>query len=90
VERAGDFPPRTTSGLVKRGYDMDDTAKQLLDEIVRALIKDGYDPCQQIQCYLDSGSDAFITHRDHAREKIKFLMKEDIEEYLAKLPNKIN
>lgn len=61
---------------------MNTTARQLIEEIIQALKADGYDPYRQIQCYLDTGSEVFITHRDHAREKIRFLLKEDIEECL--------
>lgn len=46
---------------------------RLLDEIITTLKLAGYDPYVQLEGYIETGSDAYITRSNNAREKIKFL-----------------
>lgn len=46
---------------------------RLLDEIITTLKLAGYDPYVQLEGYIETGSDVYITRSNNAREKIKLL-----------------
>lgn len=62
------------------------TAIQILDQIVCAIEEAGYDARAQLTGYLQEGDPTFITRRNGAREQIMQLDKALIRSYLNRLP----
>ncbi len=56
--------------------------ESILAEVVSSLKRAGYDPYEQINGYLKTGNDLFITRSGNAREKIQKLDKQELERYL--------
>lgn len=54
-----------------------------LNEIMTALKERGYDPLEQLQGYVDTGIDSYITRHNGARDKIKKLDREQIRLFLS-------
>lgn len=46
---------------------------KVLDEIITTLKLAGYDPYIQLEGYIETGSDVYITRSNNAREKSSFL-----------------
>lgn len=53
-----------------------------LEEIIRLLEEKGYEPVAQLTGYIKTGKDDYITRHGGAREKIKDIPKNIIEEYI--------
>lgn len=53
-----------------------------LKEIITLLEEKGYDPIAQLTGYIEIGSDDYITRHGGAREMIKDIPKDIIEEYI--------
>lgn len=53
-----------------------------LKEIITLLEEKGYDPVAQLTGYIEIGSDDYITRHGGAREMIKDIPKDIIEEYI--------
>lgn len=53
-----------------------------LKEIITLLEEKGYDPVAQLTGYLKENQEDYITRHGGAREKIKDIPKEIIEEYI--------
>lgn len=55
-----------------------------LQDIIMALKSMGYSPYDQILGYLKTDLDTYITRYNDARNKIKYLDKEKLKEYIEK------
>ena len=53
-----------------------------LKEIITLLEEKGYDPIAQLTGYIELGSEDYITRHGGAREKIKDITNNIIEEYI--------
>ena len=53
-----------------------------LKEIISLLEEKGYDPIAQLTGYIELGSEDYITRHGGAREKIKDIPNNIIEEYI--------
>lgn len=60
---------------------------RLLDEIITTLKLAGYDPYVQLEGYIETGSDVYITRSNNAREKIKLLELDFISKELSRHRN---
>ncbi len=60
---------------------------KVLDEIITTLKLAGYDPYVQLEGYIETGSDIYITRSNNAREKIKFLELDFISKELRRHRN---
>lgn len=60
---------------------------RLLDEIITTLKLAGYDPYVQLEGYIETGSDVYITRSNNAREKIKLLELDFISKELFRHRN---
>ena len=60
---------------------------KVLDEIITTLKLAGYDPYVQLDGYIETGSDVYITRSNNAREKIKFLELDFISKELRQHRN---
>lgn len=60
---------------------------KVLDEIITTLKLAGYDPYVQLEGYIETGSDIYITRSNNAREKIKFLELDFISKELRRHQN---
>ena len=56
--------------------------KKKLEIIVGALQKAGFDPVDQLQGYMITGKDYYITRTDNARELIKQVSRQSLDELL--------
>ena len=63
----------------------DNEFKIIFDEVVSALTEKGYSPYDQIMGYLEMDSDTYITRHGNARDKIKLLDKEKLNERIKTL-----
>ena len=54
-------------------------------QISRAVIAAGYEPLEQLYCYVNTGNPAFITRRDDARDLILSVGMESVRHYLNEL-----
>lgn len=54
-------------------------------EVIDALREAGYDPYAQIEGYLMTGEDCYITRKSDARSKIKNLDRQTISAYLKSI-----
>ena len=52
--------------------------------VISALSGAGYDPYAQLSGYLQTGDDTYITRREHAREIIKTLDRNQIARYIQR------
>ena len=53
--------------------------------ITMALIAAGYEPLEQLYCYVNTGNPAINTRRDAARDLILSVGKESVRHYLNEL-----
>ena len=60
---------------------------KVLDEIITTLKLAGNDPYVQLEGYIETGSDVYITRCNKAREKIKFLELDFISKELRRHRN---
>lgn len=60
-----------------------DDREFLMTEIVDALQQAGYDPAAQLTGYLQTGDEIYITRRGDARTKIKYVDKQQIQDYIT-------
>ena len=60
---------------------------RLLDEIITTLKLAGYDPYVQLEEYIETGFDVYITRSNNAREKIKLLELDFISKELRQHRN---
>ena len=68
-----------------RAENKDDySIQEILKEVYHALEDKGYDPVNQIVCYLLSGDPAYITSHQNARSIIKKVERDDIVEELVR------
>lgn len=58
--------------------------ERILLEIIKSIEERGYNPYEQLKGYVSLGADSYITRHNGAREKIKKLDKEYINNYLKK------
>ena len=56
---------------------------QRLQVVITAMEKAGYNPYEQLEGYIQTGRDVFITRKDGARDLITQISREDICEYLS-------
>ena len=63
---------------------VDSKSQEILDRIIKALESGGYDPDAHLTGIVMTGYEAYITHRDGARDAIRLLDKNDIRDYLDK------
>ncbi|MBR3995145.1 MAG: IreB family regulatory phosphoprotein [Clostridia bacterium] len=56
-----------------------------LEEIIKLLEEKGYDPVAQLTGYIKTGRDDYITRHGGARDKIKNISIEIIEEYIKNM-----
>ena len=56
---------------------------ELMENIISSIQKAGQDPETQIEAYLITGNELYITKNGSARGYIKLLDEQDIEEYLT-------
>lgn len=56
-----------------------------INEIVLLLKEKGYEPYEQIQGYLETGLDIYITRHGDARNKIKQLNKTKLKEHIKSI-----
>ncbi|MGO0122273.1 IreB family regulatory phosphoprotein [Desulfothermobacter acidiphilus] len=61
------------------------TVRDILLEVVRALVEKGYNPVNQLVGYLLSGDPAYITSHRNARSLIRRLERDQILEEIVKL-----
>lgn len=61
---------------------MNRTPEEKLNEIIELMKERNYDPVAQLTGYIELGSDDYITRHGGAREKIKDIPKNIIEEYI--------
>lgn len=61
---------------------MNRTPEEKLNEIIELMKEKGYDPIAQLTGYIEIGSDDYITRHGGAREMIKNIPKDIIEEYI--------
>ena len=52
---------------------MDTEFEKVVEEIIQAIKKAGYDPYAQLYSYVTKGKEEYITRANGAREKIKQL-----------------
>lgn len=59
--------------------------EEIFNDIVSSLTQKGYSPYDQIVGYLEMNSDTYITRHGGARDKIKLLDKEKLNERIKTL-----
>ena len=59
--------------------------EEIFNDVVSSLIQKGYSPYDQIVGYLEMNSDTYITRHGNARDKIKLLDKEKLNEHIKTL-----
>ena len=64
---------------------MDHSSAERIEEIVRLLKEQDYDPVAQLTGYVEMGQEHFITRHGGTRDKIKEIDAADIREYLSRL-----
>lgn len=60
----------------------DQLSRELLKKVVLALEQAGYNPCDQLEGYLKTGNNTYITRSGDARELISLISRDCIKEYL--------
>ncbi len=73
--------PGVASLLCRRKMTKEE--KKKLEIIVGALQKAGFDPVNQLQGYMITGRDYYITRTDNARELIKTVSRDSLGELLS-------
>ena len=58
---------------------------QIISDITWAIEQAGYDPCEQLFGYLQTGHDYYITRNMGARDLIKSLNHDKLQEYVNSL-----
>lgn len=61
------------------------TVREILLQVVEALVEKGYNPVNQLVGYLLSGDPAYITSHRNARSLIRRLERDEILEEIVKL-----
>ena len=62
---------------------MDNEFEQKIEKIVSALRDAGYEPYEQLNAYLHTGNDTYITRKGNARALVSELDKEQVWNYIA-------
>lgn len=73
---------KTMSFTVER--DKSIKAKQILDEVYKALLEKGYNPINQIVGYILSGDPTYITSHNDARNLIRQIERDELLEKMVK------
>ena len=55
---------------------------EILEQIFISLIEAGYDPVEQLYAYLETEDVRYITRKNQARDLIRTIKKEDIENFV--------
>ena len=64
---------------------MDTEFEKVVEEIIQAIKKAGYDPYAQLYGYVTKGKEEYITRANGAREKIKQLSWLKLKEVVEKM-----
>ena len=64
---------------------MDTEFEKVVEEIIQAIKKAGYDPYAQLYGYVTKGKEEYITRANGAREKIKQLSWLKLKEFVEKM-----
>lgn len=64
---------------------MDTEFEKVVEEIIQAIKKAGYDPYAQLYGYVTKGKEEYITRANGAREKIKQLSWLKVKEFVEKM-----
>lgn len=67
---------------MEKNQNMD--SKKILREVYEALVEKGYNPINQIVGYILSGDPTYITNHKDARNKIRFVERDELLEKLVK------
>ena len=59
-------------------------SKKLLKEVYEALVEKGYNPINQLVGYILSGDPTYITSHKEARNKIRYIERDELLEKLVK------
>jgi uncharacterized protein (UPF0297 family) len=62
----------------------DGSAREILEQVHKALLGKGYDPINQLVGYLMSGDPVYITSHDQARTKIRRIERYELLEELVR------
>lgn len=63
----------------------DKQLEQVMRYVIKQIKNEGYNPFIQLQAYLATGNDAYITRTGHARELVEEMDNVDIKKYLNQL-----
>ena len=66
---------------------MDTEFLTVMEEIVASIKQAGYDPREQLSGYIATGRGEYITRNGNAREKIKKLNLQHINDYVNQMTN---
>ena len=58
--------------------------KEILKEVIEALVEKGYNPINQIVGYILSGDPTYITSHNDARNKIRTVERDELLENMVK------
>ena len=58
--------------------------EQTMESIIRSIKAAGYDPCDQLTGYIQTGDATYITRNGNARQEILALDMEQVKSYLKK------
>lgn len=61
---------------------MEKATKETLDRIAMIMRRKGYDPLEQLEGFVQTGMNHYITRTDGARDMIGKISVDDIREYL--------
>lgn len=64
---------------------VDTEFEKVVEEIIQAIKKAGYDPYAQLYGYVTKGKEEYITRANGAREKIKQLSWLKVKEFVEKM-----
>ena len=64
---------------------VDTEFEKVVEEIIQAIKKAGYDPYAQLYGYVTKGKEEYITRANGAREKIKQLSWLKLKEFVEKM-----
>ena len=67
---------------------VDTEFEKVVEEIIQAIKKAGYDPYAQLYGYVTKGKEEYITRANGAREKIKQLSWLKLKEFVEKMGQK--
>ena len=64
---------------------VDTEFEKVVEEIIQAIKKAGYDPYAQLYGYISTGKSEYITRNGNARERIKLLNWLELKEFIEKM-----